>query len=173
MRAPRMSLPSCHVTKQPLAERDTPGWLLRLEIVCLDVGLLLSLYTGWRLSGERWRIALPWALLMVALFALGVWLLLEPMQDDRGVGNPLEPRESAFHVAAVRLPPGQGFDASRPALGVLVFLVREPPENAGPPGIALSRGEMPIGGSGFYLPPPHLLDGLQRDPLGRHGVITP
>jgi ferredoxin len=57
-----------------------PGWLVRLEIVWLDVGLLLSLYVAWRLSERRWRVAAPWVILLVLLFALGVWILLEPMQ---------------------------------------------------------------------------------------------
>lgn len=57
-----------------------PGWLLRLEILFLDVGLLLSLYTAWRISDRRMGVTLPWAILIVALFTFGVWVLLEPMQ---------------------------------------------------------------------------------------------
>jgi polyferredoxin len=58
-----------------------PGttWLLRLELLFLDVGLLLSLYAGYRLSTSL-KALVPWALLMVVLFAAGVWILLQPMQ---------------------------------------------------------------------------------------------
>jgi cytochrome c oxidase assembly factor CtaG len=55
------------------------GWLLRLEIVFLDVGLLLSLYAAWRVAGSL-RAFLPWAILIVLLFAVGVWTLFQPMQ---------------------------------------------------------------------------------------------
>lgn len=57
-----------------------PAWLLRLELVWLDLGLLLSLWVAWRLSGRRWAVALPWSLLLVGMFAIGVWILLQPMQ---------------------------------------------------------------------------------------------
>ena len=62
-------------------------WLPRLEILLLDVGLLLSLYTGYRLAqardapaGDRVPVLAPWALLMAWLFAAGVWIVLQPMQ---------------------------------------------------------------------------------------------
>ena len=62
-------------------------WLLPLEMLFLDLGLLLSLYTGYRLAlAEASRPALalkalaPWALLMVLLFATGIWILVQPMQ---------------------------------------------------------------------------------------------
>jgi hypothetical protein len=66
----------------PVAE-----WLPRLEVLCLDLGLLLSLYTGYRialaqsprLSDALWALA-PWALLMTLLFTAGVWLIFQPMQ---------------------------------------------------------------------------------------------
>jgi hypothetical protein len=50
-----------------------------LEILFLDVGLLLSLYTGYRLAPTLRALA-PWALLMILLFAVGVWVLFQPMQ---------------------------------------------------------------------------------------------
>jgi cytochrome c oxidase assembly factor CtaG len=59
--------------------RPATSWLLPLEFVFLDVGLLLSLYTGYRLAPSL-KALLPWALLMVLLFAAGVWILLQPMQ---------------------------------------------------------------------------------------------
>jgi hypothetical protein len=59
-------------------------WLPRLEIVSLDLGLLLSLYSGYRiakgLTPAAWRAFVPWALLIILLFATGVWIALQPMQ---------------------------------------------------------------------------------------------
>jgi cytochrome c oxidase assembly factor CtaG/ferredoxin len=61
------------------------------QTVLLDAGLLLALYLMWRISltyaaraSEAWRLALPWAALAMALYASGVWILLQPMQM-RGV----------------------------------------------------------------------------------------
>jgi cytochrome c oxidase assembly factor CtaG len=59
--------------------RPATPWLLPLELLFLDVGLLLSLYTGYRLAPTLKALA-PWALLMVLLFAAGVWILFQPMQ---------------------------------------------------------------------------------------------
>jgi cytochrome c oxidase assembly factor CtaG len=58
---------------------SVPTWLLPLEILCLDAGLLLSLYAAYRLAPTLKALA-PWALLMVLLFAVGVWVLFQPMQ---------------------------------------------------------------------------------------------
>jgi cytochrome c oxidase assembly factor CtaG len=62
-------------------------WLPRLEIVILDLGLLLSLYAGYRIAlAQSPRLSralgalLPWAVLMVLLFMAGVWIVLQPMQ---------------------------------------------------------------------------------------------
>ena len=67
--------------------RPVADWLPRLEILSLDVGLLLSLYSGYRIAltqSERASQALkmlaPWAVLIVLLFAAGVWIVLQPMQ---------------------------------------------------------------------------------------------
>jgi hypothetical protein len=59
--------------------RAVMGWLLPLQLLFLDVGLLLSLYTGYRLAPSLRALA-PWALLVVVLFAAGVWILFQPMQ---------------------------------------------------------------------------------------------
>src|SRR5262249_61949265 len=59
--------------------RPVTSWLLPLELLFLDMGLLLSLYTGYRLVPSL-KALTPWALLMVLLFALGVWILFQPMQ---------------------------------------------------------------------------------------------
>jgi hypothetical protein len=62
-------------------------WLPRLEIVCLGLGLLLSLYAGYRVAlAQSPRLSralgalLPWALLMVLLYLAGIWIVLQPMQ---------------------------------------------------------------------------------------------
>jgi hypothetical protein len=64
--------------------RPVAAWLPRLEIVCLDLGLLLSLYCGWRIARGRTRAPArafaPWAFLILSLFATGVWIVLQPMQ---------------------------------------------------------------------------------------------
>ena len=61
--------------------------LLRLEIICLDVGLLLSLHAGYRIARSlaprltsALRALAPWAVLLLVLFAFGVWIVLQPMQ---------------------------------------------------------------------------------------------
>ncbi len=53
----------------------------------LEVGLLVSLYAGLRIAeagdggvGRSWRALAPWALLIVLLFAVGAWIMLQPMQ---------------------------------------------------------------------------------------------
>jgi hypothetical protein len=67
--------------------RPVMGWLLRLEILFLDVGLLLSLYTGYRIAlsstsslSQALKALAPGAMLILFLFALGVWIVLQPMQ---------------------------------------------------------------------------------------------
>ena len=63
------------------------SWLPRVEILWLDVGLLCSLYAAHRIaflqSDRRWRglfMLVPWAALIVLLFAAGIWIVLQPMQ---------------------------------------------------------------------------------------------
>jgi cytochrome c oxidase assembly factor CtaG/ferredoxin len=67
--------------------RPAANWLPRLEILSLDLGLLLSLYSGYRIalseserSSKALKILMPWAVLIVLLFAAGVWIVLQPMQ---------------------------------------------------------------------------------------------
>jgi cytochrome c oxidase assembly factor CtaG/polyferredoxin len=64
--------------------RPVAEWLPRLEIVCLDLGLLLSLYSGYRIASGRtptaWKAFVPWIIFIVFLFATGVWIVLQPMQ---------------------------------------------------------------------------------------------
>jgi len=67
--------------------RPVQDWLPRLEVLFLDFGLLLSLYTTFRIArSQSSRIStaikacLPWALLIGLLFAAGIWIVLQPMQ---------------------------------------------------------------------------------------------
>jgi hypothetical protein len=67
--------------------RPVSAWIPRLEIMFLDVGLLLSLYTGFRIAqndssglSHTLMALAPWALVMGLLFAAGVWIVLQPMQ---------------------------------------------------------------------------------------------
>jgi hypothetical protein len=64
--------------------RPVESWLPKLEILFLDFGLLLSLYTGHRINilstTQGFRSYLPWAVLIIALFAFGLWLIFQPMQ---------------------------------------------------------------------------------------------
>ena len=64
-----------------------PSWSMSLELLFLDVGLLLSLYTAWRVArrgadGDRMAVAMvsPWAVLAGALYSAGVWIVFQPMQ---------------------------------------------------------------------------------------------
>lgn len=59
-----------------------------LELLFLDLGLLLTLYVSWRIARQiaparPWSAFLPWALLALALFATGAWIIFQPM-DMRG-----------------------------------------------------------------------------------------
>jgi hypothetical protein len=63
------------------------GPLLGIEILLLDLGLLLSLYTALGIArritaGRRRPLAtlLPFALLATALWLLGLWILVQPME---------------------------------------------------------------------------------------------
>jgi cytochrome c oxidase assembly factor CtaG len=67
--------------------RGVADWLPHLEVLFLDVGLLLSLYTGYRIAlagsprlSQALRALAPWALLITLLFAAGIWLVFQPMQ---------------------------------------------------------------------------------------------
>jgi cytochrome c oxidase assembly factor CtaG/polyferredoxin len=72
--------------------RPAANWILNLEILTLDVGLLLSLYTGFRIAessqistARALKVFGPWAILMALLFAWGVWIVFQPM-EMRGTG---------------------------------------------------------------------------------------
>lgn len=69
-----------------------PDWLTGLELLLLDAGLLLSLAVGWRAAldlsagpsarrgGRAVALHLPWAILALALWGAGVWIVFQPMQ---------------------------------------------------------------------------------------------
>ncbi|HUL51347.1 MAG TPA: hypothetical protein VLU94_02055 [Candidatus Nitrosotalea sp.] len=66
-----------------------------LQTVLLDIGLLATLYLGWRIArlhAFRLRPAVglvaPWGSVAVSLYAFGIWTCLQPMQM-RGMPNPL------------------------------------------------------------------------------------
>jgi len=67
--------------------RPVTEWLPRLEILFLDFGFLFSLYAAYRITlaqgpqrSRAMAALLPWAVLIVLLFAAGVWIVLQPMQ---------------------------------------------------------------------------------------------
>jgi cytochrome c oxidase assembly factor CtaG len=69
--------------------------MLSVQLLLLDAGLLLTLYLGWRLvqqwSGRTSRavlLLLPWATTVAVVYAVGVWILLQPMQMRGVIMNP-------------------------------------------------------------------------------------
>jgi hypothetical protein len=67
--------------------RPVADWLPRLEILFLDVGFLFSLYSAYHIAltqshrtSQALKVFAPWAMLMAFLFAIGVWIVLQPMQ---------------------------------------------------------------------------------------------
>jgi cytochrome c oxidase assembly factor CtaG/ferredoxin len=62
-------------------------WLPSVELLLLDLGLLFTLYIGWRIA-SRFRLSFthtlrlnaPWASLAVVLYSIGVWIIFQPMQ---------------------------------------------------------------------------------------------
>jgi len=62
-------------------------WLPSLELVLLDLGLLLTLFVGWRIA-SRFRLSFvrtlhvtaPWGALALVLYSVGVWIIFQPMQ---------------------------------------------------------------------------------------------
>ncbi|MCH2161616.1 MAG: cytochrome c oxidase assembly protein [Phycisphaerales bacterium] len=63
-----------------------PPWLLPMEMLALDLGLVASIVVAWRMaaqrhSGNRLALsALPWIVLASILFTFGLWLILQPME---------------------------------------------------------------------------------------------
>lgn len=61
--------------------------LLKFELLTLDIGFLVSLFVVWKIaesmstaSVRTWKIAAPWSGLISILFALGIWIVFQPMQ---------------------------------------------------------------------------------------------
>jgi cytochrome c oxidase assembly factor CtaG/ferredoxin len=73
-----------------VASWSWPG-LLGIELLFLDAGLLLTLYALWRIAKNRAlrpvRAVFPWALLAIALYAFGAWVIFQPM-EMRGTLTP-------------------------------------------------------------------------------------
>jgi hypothetical protein len=62
-------------------------WITSLQILLINMGLLLTLYVGWRTAlrlatgfRKAFGLLLPWAGLAVALYVAGLWILFQPMQ---------------------------------------------------------------------------------------------
>ncbi len=83
-------------------------WIPHLEILMLDVGLLVSWYAAFRLSERSdnnmsltLRAFVPWGCLILGFFALGVWIVYQPMEmrgtlpapvaQAAGLGGPAVP----------------------------------------------------------------------------------
>jgi cytochrome c oxidase assembly factor CtaG/ferredoxin len=67
--------------------RPAAAWIPHLEILMLDFGLLLSLYTGFRIAesntpraSQALKVFAPWAILMLLLFICGIWIVFQPME---------------------------------------------------------------------------------------------
>lgn len=63
----------------------TPTWLLPIELLLLQGGLLCSGWIAWRQRVDREerrpiRASLPWWLLATGLWAWGTWIVMQPMQ---------------------------------------------------------------------------------------------
>ena len=64
-----------------------PDVMLDTQLLLLDAGVLLSLYVGWRIArGYTSRLQdvllllAPWATVAAALYTVGIWVFLQPMQ---------------------------------------------------------------------------------------------
>jgi cytochrome c oxidase assembly factor CtaG len=80
-----------HLLSSPQWGRELPllpaNTVLSIQLLLLDAGLLWTLYLGWRRT-QQWAarssdavlLLLPWAALVAAVYAAGVWILLQPMQ---------------------------------------------------------------------------------------------
>jgi hypothetical protein len=62
-------------------------WLPALELLLLGLGLLFTLYIGWRTASRlgltlsrRLRLNAPWAALAFLLYSIGMWIIFQPMQ---------------------------------------------------------------------------------------------
>ncbi|MBO0798565.1 MAG: FesM, partial [Blastocatellia bacterium] len=59
-------------------------WLPSLQILLLDSGFLLTLYSAWRIA-RRYQpqgavgLFAPWAFMAIGLFLIGLWIIFQPM----------------------------------------------------------------------------------------------
>lgn len=67
------------------------SWLVPLELVLLELGMLVSLTVGYRISRRQQssvaraiRALLPWAVIIVLMFFTGAWMMTQPM-EMRGI----------------------------------------------------------------------------------------
>ena len=78
-----LTLPSRESSTLPIGIDN----LHALQTILLDAGLLLALYLAWRICvsyAPRMRDAVklfaPWAGVAMVLYAIGVWIILQPME---------------------------------------------------------------------------------------------
>ncbi len=65
--------------------------LLKMELLLLDFGFLMALFVAWQRAAfftrrpetSRFRTFLPWGLLLLVLYGIGLWIFFQPM-DMRG-----------------------------------------------------------------------------------------
>src|SRR6266851_4866937 len=88
-----------------------------------------------------------------------VFLLLEPVQHDARIRDPLEPGQAPLDLLRIGLAARGRGDALGPPRGVLLFLFRETDEYVSPLRIGLAVCEVPVCRGRFDFAPPHLLDG--------------
>jgi len=79
------------VANQPGLSGSSLGFGLEnvhiLQTLLLDIGLLATLYLGWRIARlyapklqPAFRVMAPWSGVAIALYLFGVWTCLQPMQ---------------------------------------------------------------------------------------------
>jgi hypothetical protein len=67
--------------------RPAGQWITHFQILTLDFGLLLSLYTSFRITeantthlAQAMKAMVPWAMLTLLLFGCGIWIVFQPME---------------------------------------------------------------------------------------------
>ena len=85
------------VERQPFQFSTAPTWFLRLEIL---VGLLLILMTGWARRYGPWAEALPVAMLLLLLFAIGP---INRMVEANSVAPDTNPPVSRWSALCLRM----------------------------------------------------------------------
>jgi hypothetical protein len=73
--------------RSAMAAPNLVGWLTDAQIFVLGVGLVISIAVLWRIGREivpqparAMRLAFPWSLLALALWGLGAFIYLSPME---------------------------------------------------------------------------------------------